>query len=226
VKNSLLFLTLLFLLATAPAAVLHAQEGDAKAIALRPVSEEQWARATRELDYSKDVPQEEKPRPERSADLPDYTANTQWLGQILQVLAIILLAGLVVFGLYRMLRQPRNRRISKEGVEITLDNIEEHIHETDLERFLREALQQQNYSLAIRLYYLQLIKNLSSKNLLRWSREKTNRDYLREMEHHRLYDPFRSATRVFERVWYGNTPIDAGEYARLEPQFKSLLAQI
>ena len=71
-----------------------------------------------------------------------------------------------------------------------MDNLDQYIHETDLERFLREALAQGNYTLAIRLYYLQVIKDLSAKSAIRWSREKTNRDYQRELRSHRLAEPF------------------------------------
>jgi hypothetical protein len=121
-----------------------------------------------------------------------------------------------------MLEAPRNKQIARDGVEITLDNLDDYLHETDLDRFLREALTQGNYPLAVRLYYLQIIKNLAEKNAIRWSREKTNRDYLREMRGHPAAEPFREATRIYERVWYGNQPLSAEEFAALEPKMKGV----
>ena len=121
---------------------------------------------------------------------------------------------------------PRNRQIARDGVEITLDNVEQYIHESDLDRFLREALAAGNYALAVRLYYLQVIKHFSETGAIRWSREKTNRDYLREMKDHRLGRAFREATRHYERVWYGNEALDGAGFSALEPSYKQLIASI
>jgi len=67
---------------------------------------------------------------------------------------------------------------------------------------------------------------LSEKEAIVWSKEKTNRDYLREMRGHRLGTQFRDVTRQYERVWYGNQPLTVEEFARLEPEFKAILEKI
>lgn len=197
-------------------------------VATRPVAAEKWADAAAGLDYSKDRPK--PPKPERQPRTPN---NFDWsglgkLGEFLQVLLIVAAIAGIGYGIYRMLQEPRNRRIlrAQDGVEITEANLDQYLHETDLERFLRTALANGNYALAIRLYYLQVIKDLSERGAIKWAKEKTNRDYLREMRNHAQHDNFRSATRTFERVWYGNEGLSAEEFARLEPQFKSLLANI
>lgn len=197
-------------------------------IATRPVAAEKWADAAAGLDYSKDRPK--PPRPERQ---PRTSSNFDWsglgkLGELLQVLLIIAAIAGIGYGIYRMLQEPRNRSIlrAKDGVEITEANLDQYLHETDLERFLRAALANGNYALAIRLYYLQVIKDLSERGAIKWAKEKTNRDYLREMRNHTQHDAFRTATRTFERVWYGNGGLSSDEFARMEPQFKSLLVNI
>lgn len=198
-------------------------------VAMRAIPQEQWSDASKGMDYSKDQPKPpkaEKPRRDYTSNFPDWTSATQGLGSFLQILAIILAAALIGYAIYRMLQVPRNRAIARGGVEITVDNLDQYLHETDLERFLREALAQDQYVLAIRLYYLQIIKDLAAKNAIRWSREKTNRDYQREMRSHRLAEPFRLATLRYEEVWYGNQSLDVGDFSRLEPTFKRTLADI
>jgi len=198
-------------------------------VVMRSVPAERWAEASKGLDYSDDLPKPpktEKPRRTYNPNFLNWTAATQGLGSILQVLAILLAVGLIGYGVYRMMQAPRNKIISRDGVEITVDNLDQYIQETDLERFLREALAQGNYSLAVRLYYLQIIKDLSAKDAIRWSREKTNRDYQREMRTHRLAEDFRLVTLHFEEVWYGNQALDAATYSRLEPEFKRLIGEI
>lgn len=199
----------------------------AKPVALREVENRQWAEASSGLDYSKDVPKppkEEKPPVYRPDSSLNWGGIFSWLGQLLQVLAVIAAIAGIAYGIYRTLNAPRNRQIARDGVEITIDNVEQYLHESDLERFLREALEAGNFPLAIRLYYLQVIKRLSETGAIRWSREKTNRDYLRETRNHRSAEAFRATTRIYERVWYGNQSLDAPAYQQLEPSFKTLLA--
>lgn len=194
-------------------------------VAMRPVSEDKWREASGTLNYSDDRFKEKKKKeptvtPDYTPSARDWTQITGFWGNVFQVLAIILAVAGIAFGIYKMLQQPRNKALARDGVEITLDNLEEYLHETDLDRFLRTALAEKNYALAIRLYYLQIIKDLSTKGAISWSREKTNRDYLREMRQHPLSEPFRTATRTFERVWYGNLPLDETLFKSLEPDFK------
>jgi hypothetical protein len=196
-------------------------------LAARKMGQKQWNDASGGLDYSKDVPEPPKERKLRDFDDFDgfnWTSATQAWGSFFQILAIIVAVAAIAFGIWRMLQTPRNKQISNDGIEITFDNLDDYLHETDLEHFLREALAQGNYPLAIRLYYLQAIKTLSEKNAIKWSREKTNRDYLHEMRGHPLAEQFREATRIFERVWYGNEPLSAAEFAALEPKMKGATA--
>ncbi len=201
----------------------------ARPVAMRALEEQQWAKAASGLDYSKDVPKPKKEEPEKPKNPInpfDWGGIASWLGQLLQVLAIMAAIAGIAYAIYHSMNAPRNRQIARDGVEITVDNVEQYIHESDLERFLREALTAGNYPLAIRLYYLQVIKQLSESGAIRWSREKTNRDYLRETRAHRAAADFRATTRIYERVWYGNQPLDATAFQQLEPEFKNLLTRI
>lgn len=212
--------------------LLQAQDnnGGTPPVTMRSISPEQWDKAAKGLDYSKDLPKpvkERKQKPiEPSGGGIDWTGLTQGWGVFFQSLAILIAVLGIGYGIYRMMQEPRNRTISRDGVEITVENVDAYLHESDLDRFLREALAAGNFSLAVRLYYLQVIKTLSEQNAIAWSREKTNRDYQREMRQHRLSRQFKSLTRAYEQVWYGNLPIDAKGFAKIEPEFKDFLAGI
>lgn len=199
-----------------------------KPVARREVDQKKWEDAAKGLDYSKDVPRMQKQQTPANHFNPDWNGASAGLGQLMQILAIMIAIAGIGYGIYRTLQSPRNRRIgqAEDGTIITLENVDAYIHETDLERFLREALAAGNYPLGIRLYYLQIIKLLSEKEAIRWSRAKTNRDYLREMKDHRLGRAFREATRHYERVWYGNEALDGAGFSALEPSYKQLIASI
>jgi hypothetical protein len=194
----------------------------------RDIEASKWTGASKDIDYSRDQaePPVERERRDESGSALDWTAQTQALGKILQILAIVLALLLISYGIYKMLQAPRNKKIARDGVVITAENVEQYLHETDLEHFLKDAIAKGNYSLAIRLYYLQIIKALSEKNSIAWSIEKTNRDYLREMASHKMAQPFRNITRTYERVWYGNLLLDSNGFSRMEPDFKTLLAAL
>jgi hypothetical protein len=202
-------------------------------VAARPIAESQWNKAVSGVDYSGDIPnppKTQKPKEQTTqnrTNWPNWDWNGEGLNSFLQVLAIVLLIGMTVWVLWRMLREPRNRSIvAEDGTPITLDNLEAYIHETDLDRFLREALSTGNYAQAVRVYYLQIIKDLSAKEAIKWSREKTNRDYLREMRGHGLSAPFRAATTTYERIWYGNVTLDANEFERVAALMRDVLGRI
>jgi len=197
--------------------------------AVRSISQKQWEDASKGLDYSKDVPKPPKaarqPRQPSGSGI-DWTGWTQGWGIILQTLAVILAVAGIGYGIYRMLQEPRDRTIARDGIEITAANLDAYIHETDLDRFLRDALAEGNYTLAIRLYYLQIIKTLSERQVIQWARDNTNRDYLNQTRQHRLHPAFRAVTRTYEQVWYGNQTLDATTFAALEPDFKNFLAAV
>ncbi|MGI9158456.1 MAG: hypothetical protein ACR2K1_01755, partial [Saprospiraceae bacterium] len=148
-------------------------------LTLRRIEPADWERASKGLDYSKDIPKKSPPPTESTEPSgADWTQQTEMLGTLLQILAIAAAVALLGYGIFRMLNAPQNKQITRTGEVITLENLEQHLDETDIDPFLQAALKAQNYALAVRLYYLQIIKNLAAGRLLRWSKEKTNRDYL------------------------------------------------
>ncbi|MCB0531729.1 MAG: DUF4129 domain-containing protein [Lewinellaceae bacterium] len=210
--------------------VLGAQDA-ASVVEKRPVSTSQWERAAQELDYSRDVPEAKKEKKKKNSDAPSGFPNpfdsidTQFWGTLFQFLAILIAVAAIGYGVYRMMQEPRNKRIARDGAEITVENLEAYLHETDLDQFLREALARRDFSQAVRIYFLQIIKQLSESGAIRWSKEKTNRDYLREMRPHPQYESFRGLTRSYERIWYGNVTVDEKMFSEIEPGFKALITK-
>ena len=193
-------------------------------VAMRPVQQDQWQKATSTLNYSDDVPKEEESSKRKRREMPNWNWDGGfWLG-VLQVLAVIVLVSLIGWVIYQSIQSPTNSVIrSQDGSVITLDNLDAYIQETDLERFLREALTNHNYTQATRIYYLQIIKKLSAEEAIHWSREKTNRDYLREMSSHPQSNQFRAATHTYESVWYGNEIVDTTRFSQIEGEMKGML---
>lgn len=107
-----------------------------------------------------------------------------------------------------------------------LEHIEENLHVAELDPLIQRAIAQENYPMAIRLYYLAILKKLSEQKLVVWKKDKTNRDYLRELGLSPLNQPFQESTRDFEWVWYGDGAVGKQEFLRMEGQFQKMLSLI
>lgn len=203
-----------------------------------PISEESWEEATDGLNYGDiDRPEPEEPEEQVQDDTysPPSTPRRDWSIPGLGSFGTAVLFGIVIIGLAFLLVFLVNRSQGAGGRRIKEDNsgrafsfeeLEEYIHETELERYLRLALEETNYKAAVRVYYLMAIKALSEQNWITWKRDKTNFDYVREMRRRPEYSSFRKLTYLFEVVWYGDTEIDQQVYRRISPDFESFLNQI
>ena len=170
---------------------------------------------------------------ERTYETEDYSSSEPssfWSGFFkffLIALAVVVIAFIVanMVGAEGWTFTPTARKQQpKTAVPITLENVEENIYESDLDRFIREALQKENYAQAVRLYYLAIIKELSLKRWIRWKKDKTNRDYIRELSNTNFQNSFRNVTRMFERIWYGKQKLEGGDFKNtVQPSLKDLL---
>jgi len=209
----------------------------------RSFNTEEWKSLTKDLDYSEDGAKKESSTHrranttgERGEDEEDEERRTSgkmspFWAAVFKWTIVAIAIGIVAALLYNVLGggsifAPRGKKVNAENEAISIETIEANIHESDLDRHIREALEQRNFTLAIRLYYLAVIKELSLGKLIKWKRDKTNRDYLREMRKTTLFNPYRDATRIFERVFYGNATIQEQDFNILKPRFVDLLNKI
>ena len=97
----------------------------------------------------------------------------------------------------------------------------EDIAEVDLGARLAAAVGRGDLREAVRVRYLLVLQALDAAGAVAWRRDKTNREYVAEVARSRadLAPAFRSATRVFDAVWYGERPVPAEVYADLGPLF-------
>ena len=100
---------------------------------------------------------------------------------------------------------------------------EEHIIKNeDIQLLIQKALVDKNYRLAIRYSYLYSLQLMSEKELIDWQIQKTNHDYLAEIEKPDLQTSFSKITRIYDYTWYGDFAIDEEKYIKAEPVFLQL----
>jgi len=97
---------------------------------------------------------------------------------------------------------------------------EQIIKEADLDQLIKEAVQKQNYRLAIRYYYLKLLKYLIDNQLIEWHPDKTNRDYVMALKGSELQPLFNRLTYIYEYVWYGKFKPDVQDFETMQHSFQ------
>ncbi|HLT47855.1 MAG TPA: DUF4129 domain-containing protein [Rubricoccaceae bacterium] len=113
------------------------------------------------------------------------------------------------------------RRDAGAGGEGALLLDAEDIAEVDLDALLRRALAERRHRDAVRLLYLRALQALAAGGLVDWQKDKTNRDYLREVRRADagLARPFGEVTQLFEWVWYGEAAVDDARFAAVRARF-------
>lgn len=204
--------------------------------AVHQVEDAQWQKIKEGLEYSEKPIEKKKDAPtntQSNTSTPSNWGNPfdlfKGIGVLGKIVFFILVVGLLGSLLYALAGQGfflGNKNLNGE-LSFDLNDLENNIHESDLDRFLREAIQKGDYRAAIRVYYLALIKEASIRQLIHWKREKTNAEYLREMRKYApLYEPFREATLTYDYAWYGNITVQQADYERVSLFFNDLLQKV
>lgn len=143
-----------------------------------------------------------------------------------QYFFIALGVAVVAFIAYKMIGA--EALFSKKSKEAFLpyDVMNENIHEIDYKAELARLVSEGKYRLAVRLLYLQSLKKLSDNHVIDWRPEKTNYNYLAEINQPELRAEFARLTHQFDYIWYGDFPVDKIKFEPINQTFSHFNAQI
>lgn len=102
----------------------------------------------------------------------------------------------------------------------------EDIFAINYQREVEKAEQAGNYRLAIRLRFLRLLKQLSERNIIHYKQDKTNFDYLVQLQPTAYYNSFFRITRSYEYSWYGKFDVSQAAYTSVRQEFSQLEKQL
>jgi hypothetical protein len=178
----------------------------------------------------------------KSANKSQWERFKEWLSKVLNdlfslsdsankgtTIALRIVAAIIVLGaVYFIVRAILN----KEGMWIfgrnhkkiqVEDAIAANIHEMDFNQLVNETKEKGNYRLAVRYYYLWLLKKLSLREIIDWHFDKTNSDYLYEISDNRLKKEFEYLSYLYDYSWYGEFPLDEASFSKAEKAFQKTL---
>lgn len=145
---------------------------------------------------------------------PENQTTRDWLTAVLVV-------ALMAFAAYKIWQMDKQGLFTRQGTgpDVPYDVRSENIHAISFDEEIATAVQNRNYRMAVRLYYLKILKELSDRNLIHWQLDKTNRAYVHELEKTALETEFARITSEFEFVWYGGFSLNEPQFALLQAEF-------
>ena len=167
----------------------------------------------------------EKPKPV----IPNPLFGLAFLAFMKFVLPLIL-AVVVIFIIIKLyIGTPSSLWKSKKtNVKVAekLISEDEDVENSDIEGLLKQALAENNTRLAVRYYYLLLLKRLSQKEMIKYDKDKTNSEYLFELTDKKIRKDFSYLSYIYSYVWYGEFVLSEKDFLKVQDHYQSFLKTI
>lgn len=192
-----------------------------KPLARKDFDEEKWRKIVGNVDFNEVRKKEKKEKKESETSEP---LSIPWGGPLLRLISYSVVTCIVILLIYFIVRNISfDLHIKRAKVEGDLEKPVENIEELDIQVLLDRAIRSGDFKLAIRLYYLRLLKKLHEQNKIVWKKDKTNRDYLSELfSRDFFFEEIKRLTLSYESVWYGDHMLRSESFQKLTDRFESL----
>ena len=153
----------------------------------------------------------------------DYHPGS-FLGILIRILPYSLVAGVVFFLVWLFIKLNPGAKVlgSQKTPKVFFTEEEEIIKTKNITELIDKALQNNDYRLAVRYYYLLVLKNLSEKQLIDYEFDKTNSDYIKELKSTDVTQGFEKATTLYDYIWYGNFDVTQENFGKAQQTFNDL----
>ncbi|MEM0517072.1 MULTISPECIES: DUF4129 domain-containing protein [Aequorivita] len=147
---------------------------------------------------------------------------------LVHMLPYLIIFAIVVFviWLFYKLNPGASFFKSKEKPDVFLSEEEKIIKSKNIKQLIEKALADKNYRLAVRYYYLLILKKLTEAELINYEFDKTNSEYFAEITSEEINFGFKKATLLYDYIWYGNFAVTEENYLKAQKTFVSLENQI
>lgn len=146
-----------------------------------------------------------------------------WSSPLIEALFwILIIGGFLVFLV--LFLSNSNVKIFRSSKGIKTEEIEEetdNIFAINYQKETDKAIQSGNYRQAIRFMFLNLLRDLSEKDIIKYKQDRTNFDYLLQLHNTAWYDGFFKLARNYEYAWYGHFSVDAEKFNMIRKEFKN-----
>lgn len=117
--------------------------------------------------------------------------------------------------------KPKPKATSFNFTEVTED-----LNTINFELKITDALNINDYRLAIRWHYLKILFLLDKKQLIVFAPYKTNIDYTYELKKDTYVTSYKQLSRIYEYIWYGQFSINETSYTENAKGFNNFEQQL
>ncbi len=155
----------------------------------------------------------------------NYGLNKSTTQFVVTIVAVFLF-GFIIFYLIRayiqkdmywLIRKKSKKLISSSKLS------EVDITTTNFEELIAFNIQEKEYRIAIRLYYLWLLQLLQKENKIIWNAKKTNADYLYEIKDIEEKAVFSYLSYLYNTIWYGEYKVSESDFFKAKQSFDERL---
>lgn len=159
--------------------------------------------------------------------LGDYEA-IGFLSFIISALPYLIVAGIIFFVIWLFFKLNPGARIfkSKEKPEVFFTKEEEIIKSKNIQELIKKALERKDYRLAVRYYYLLVLKKLTNAEIIVYEFDKTNSEYVAEITSDSISSQFGKVTLLYDYIWYGSFSVTETDFTIAQRSFNTLVKQI
>jgi len=179
---------------------------------------EKWDDLRKGMDYTEAPPLEFQPSQDTIAPL----GLGVWM-EMVKIFGIILLVGLLIYLIVKLILNSKgSKKSTQNGGKEILPNEKMPTALSPMETLwshFENAKGAGDYRECLRILYQISLKELGQKGWVKTKTDKTNREYLEEIEPGEVAGDFTNLTLIHEYSWYGDTSLEKSEYVRYEPQF-------
>lgn len=148
-----------------------------------------------------------------------------FLVHVLPYIILFLILGFVIWLFYK-LNPGATFFKSKEKPGVFFSEEEEIIKSKNIKKLIEKALEAKDYRLAVRYYYLFILKKLTDAELINYEFDKTNSEYFAEITSEKINSGFKKVTTLYDYIWYGSFAVTEEDFLKAQKTFTSLENQI
>lgn len=158
----------------------------------------------------------------------DNEKSMNFVGYLLKFIAF----SIIVFVVYLIVKIILNKEgqwifgKNSDRKMVRYDDVEKNIRLVDFEKLIKETIQSGQQRLAVRYYYLWLLKKMSEREIIEWDVEKTNSDYFYEIKNESQKENFGYLSYLYNNIWYGEFDIDTATFEKAKEAFEKTIKSI
>jgi hypothetical protein len=186
--------------------------------------------ADKKLQYDRKEKEKEDQEAKARSNYRFLRIFFEWLFRLLHVYRwafVIIIACALVILLFMLLKGNGfsfsfRKPVKEEAVVLS----DEELDLDTYEKQIRESIANKQLRVAVRLLYLQTLRLLADKEVISFSKGKTNATYLRAMAQTKWYKAFANLTLDYEYIWYGEVPVNETQFNVIQSHFSQFMNEL